>query len=131
MCIRDRYITHDLQAMRMRQRATRVSCILHLCAYVVSHSMCIRPQHLQLPHIHHLLRAQRLCTLVLSFTVYWHCQGSNALMPAAHMQYMYALTTCDISLYMAIIVHGNHYTNFTFVCPSVRAGGHRKPFDPY
>ena len=55
-------IAHDLQALCMRQRATRVSCILYLCTYVVSHSMRIRPQHLQLPRIHHLLRAQRLCT---------------------------------------------------------------------
>ena len=66
-------IAHDLQAMRMCQRATRVSCYLYLCAYVVSHSMGIRLQHLQLPHIHHLLRAQRLCNLVLSFTQCGDC----------------------------------------------------------
>ena len=83
--LRDMCIAHDLQAMRMRQRATRVSCILHLCACVVSHSACTnalhnRPQHLQLPHIHHLLRAQRLCTLVLSLLVVFVLHGSHSML---------------------------------------------------
>ena len=41
---------------------------------------------------------------------------------------------CIINIIMSVMNNMNisniHYTNLTFVCLSVRAGGHGKPFDP-